>query len=427
MKFTYDTHDKYLLDTEVENIFIGEYMVTAPGEYVKVYLYILMCAQTGEEIELSDMAKQLQMSEEELRSAIFYWKERGALGSRKLYGEEQLEVLSLRSNLYGNRKGCGRSTGASVATKAGAESPLRDRRLKELYNSVEKTVGRPLGAKEPVQIASWMDDYGATPEIILKAYDYCKEVHKKDAAAYVGKVVKTWALKGLLDVRAVEEYLEENERMHFLYRRVFKALGFSRNATEEERRIMDVWFNEMNLSIDKVLEACRKTSGITNPNIKYIDAVIKNQYKEETGAVPGENGEIAPGIVLRYYDYIRQKEEAEARKRTEEVYGNLPEIRTLDEEIRKAGSEISRVMISAGANKKAAAAEIRSRVDRMLADKAAILTENGYPADYMEVQHKCKVCGDTGTTDDGQRCRCYRDRMDEAKEWQISLRKKTSL
>lgn len=423
MKFTYDTHDKYLFDTKVENLFISEYMATAPGEYVKVYLYILMCAQMGEEASLDDMAKQLQTNEEEIKNAVRYWKERGALETNKLHGDENIEVLSFRSNFYGTKKQSKRSETLIENT----ESPLRDRKLSTLYGNIEKLIGRPLGAREPVQIMQWMDDYGATPEVILKAYEYCISTHKKDAAAYVGKVVKTWALKGLLDVRAVEEYLEENERMHFLYRRVFKALGFSRNATEEERRIMDIWFNEMNLSIDKVLEACRKTSGISNPNIKYIDTVIKNVHKKEAGAVPDENGEIAPGIVLKYYDYIREKEEAEAKTRTDEIYEKLPEIRELDKEIRKAGAEISRIMVSRRDNKKAAAAEIRSKVDGMLADKAAILTENGYPIDYMEVRHMCSICGDTGTTEDGQRCVCYKDRMDEAKKWQIPLRKKTKL
>ena len=31
--------DFYLLTTDVENIFINEYMTAAPGDYVKVYLY----------------------------------------------------------------------------------------------------------------------------------------------------------------------------------------------------------------------------------------------------------------------------------------------------------------------------------------------------------------------------------------------------
>ena len=34
--------DYFLLDTSVENIFINEYMVSAPGEFVKVYMFAHM-------------------------------------------------------------------------------------------------------------------------------------------------------------------------------------------------------------------------------------------------------------------------------------------------------------------------------------------------------------------------------------------------
>ena len=87
---------------------------------------------------------------------------------------------------------------------------------------------------------------------------------------------------------------------------------------------------------------------------------------------------------------------------------------------------MSRVLVSNAENKKEAAGEIRRRTDKMLADKAAILTENGYPADYMEIRFKCKECRDTGTTESGQRCGCFGERTEEAKEWQNSQRTKTS-
>ena len=35
----YDSQDLAFLTTQVENLFIDEYMGKAPGDYVKVYLY----------------------------------------------------------------------------------------------------------------------------------------------------------------------------------------------------------------------------------------------------------------------------------------------------------------------------------------------------------------------------------------------------
>ena len=42
--------DFYLLTSEIENIFLNEYMPGAPGDHVKVYLFGYMYAQQGEEM-----------------------------------------------------------------------------------------------------------------------------------------------------------------------------------------------------------------------------------------------------------------------------------------------------------------------------------------------------------------------------------------
>ena len=79
--------DFFLLDTKVENIFINEYMPSAPGDFVKVYLYASMYAEHGLEITEKAIAKQLGLSEEKVREAWEYWEERGVI--RKRYFDTQ--------------------------------------------------------------------------------------------------------------------------------------------------------------------------------------------------------------------------------------------------------------------------------------------------------------------------------------------------
>ena len=56
MSFTKEKiKDFYLLTTEVENIFINEYMPTAPGDYVKVYLYGLLYSQTQDNMTYKEI------------------------------------------------------------------------------------------------------------------------------------------------------------------------------------------------------------------------------------------------------------------------------------------------------------------------------------------------------------------------------------
>ena len=59
MNFYREKTDLYLKDTAVENLFISEYMVTADGDYVKLYLLAKMYAGSGEDCSNAGLAREL--------------------------------------------------------------------------------------------------------------------------------------------------------------------------------------------------------------------------------------------------------------------------------------------------------------------------------------------------------------------------------
>ena len=64
----------YLHDTYIENIFISEYMVNAPGDYVKVYIYSLMHAQLSIDMSVRQIADDLGIDEETAEKDFEYWE-----------------------------------------------------------------------------------------------------------------------------------------------------------------------------------------------------------------------------------------------------------------------------------------------------------------------------------------------------------------
>ncbi len=146
-----------------------------------------------------------------------------------------------------------------------------------------------------------------TPEVIAYGYAYCVK-RKKTNIKYIAAVINGWTQRGFRDVAAVEKYLSEADKKNHMYKRIFQALGFSRNATEQERKIMDTWFEEMEFSLDKVLEACSKTTGIANPNINYVNKVLVNWYEERTGKdKSGKRKELTLTEISQYYETLRHK------------------------------------------------------------------------------------------------------------------------
>ena len=63
--------------TPVENLFILEYLPSAKGDYVRVYLYGLMrCYHPEQDMNLDRMSHELNMTQEEVLSAFRYWERR---------------------------------------------------------------------------------------------------------------------------------------------------------------------------------------------------------------------------------------------------------------------------------------------------------------------------------------------------------------
>ncbi|WP_026496844.1 ATP-binding protein [Butyrivibrio sp. WCD3002] len=70
----------------------------------------------------------------------------------------------------------------------------------------------------------------------------------------------------------------------------------------------------------------------------------------------------------------------------------------------------------------------RGKLHEMLADvatkKKQLLTEAGYPADYLDMKYDCPICRDTGYVN-GEKCSCFRQRIIERLYAQSNIRKMT--
>ncbi len=186
---------------------------------------------------------------------------------------------------------------------------------------------------------------------------------------------------------------------------------------------MDTWFDDMGFSIDRVLEACGKCSGISNPNLNYVNKVLQNWHRQasELEGTPAEGAgkRISMNQVLKYYEHIKAKEEKQAEKRRSEVYKKIPRIKQIEEELKNCSMSISKAMVGLGSSDKdKEIKELKAKAEALTVEKAFLLTDNDYKHDYMDVKYKCDLCKDTGITETGQRCECFSQRMKEAVEWQ---------
>lgn len=403
---TRNTVNYLLYDTAVDNMFISEYMPSAPGEYVKVYLFALMCSGYGRPSDDEYLARELGLSVSEIGDAWDYWEDQGLVRrSRPDPGSKtgfEREFTDIRCVFFS----CG--SGAQPRREA-APKPvsLNDEQLAGLYRDIEGITGRMLESREPETIAAWIDEYGMDPQLIVFGYKYSKEHGKSDRSRYVGAILKDWRAKDLKCVADVEDYLSGIDRNYSAYRRIFRELGFNRNPSEPEKRIMDSWFEKMGFTMEQVLKACGKTTGIANPNLNYVNAILVSAYNSERGGAAPD----AAKSPDRIYKDIREENARRTEEKREEVFTKIPRMRAIMDELKASGLKLPGLMLSGRA---AAAAAERERMRELNKEKAGLLLENGFDETALDMIYTCSDCKDTGVLDDGTRCHCYAEKLDPA-------------
>ena len=180
---------------------------------------------------------------------------------------------------------------------------------------------------------------------------------------------------------------------------------------------MDAWFDQMGYTMERVLEACNKTAGISSPNFNYVNKVLENWRNEadSKGVDVNKTIVVTQGVLNQYYDYLREKAEKEAEQKKQEIYEKIPRIKEIDEEIRKMSSQLSKALIMGSSENESK--RINSVMDELAAERAVILTENNFEMDYTDIKYACEKCNDTGITDLGERCSCIKQRTEEAEIW----------
>ena len=398
----------FLYDTKVDNLFISEYMPGAPSNAVKVYLLASMNAEANIPSDADALARKLRVSLADVEEAWDYWVKQGIV--RKTAdpanpGKYGIELLNIREIVFGKRP--------ASQTAADQKGPfaIDDEAYSELLRNVEVQAGRLLESGEPQEIALWVSQYGMSPEVILLGYKYCTDKGKSNRFRYVGAILKDWRAKGYTTAAQVEDALGAEDRHYNYYRAVMKELGFHRNASEPEKRIIDSWFDKLGFSLDEVKDACKKTTGISNPNINYLNSVLVGRYNEKNQSPEAVNREDIFAKVEALYEKARRENEAKTARIREEIYGKLPRVKDIVAEIRDCGFAASRAMLN-----RAGAEEVnrqKSRIEALNKEKNKLLTDNGYAADALEAIYDCPKCRDTGILDDGSRCTCYKEKTEQ--------------
>lgn len=258
--------------TPVENLFLQEFMLAAPGDYVKVYLYGLMQAHypaLGEK-DLNRFAASLGLERGELGKALDYWQKRGLLQRE---ADQDLRFVNVRSAAFGNRV---------AANEDGLyEFAAFSNRLEEL--ALES--GRPWKKREPGALFDLLEDGFEEEAVFLLLRDALKRHGKNMTSARLNALMQEWRQKNLRSPASAREEILGATLRTSPANGVLVKLGITqRKVSEAEHREYEKWTGEWGFDDEAIFAVLRDLTGVQSPNFNYLNKVLDSmRRKGQTG------------------------------------------------------------------------------------------------------------------------------------------------
>ena len=294
--------------TILPNEFIDHYMVSANGEFVKVYLLLLRYLnEPGSVLTVSMIADCLNNTENDVLRAFRYWESTGLLRLTKdadgsISGIELLssdtedasefspdfssqeltdsmEEPASVMNVSGTFESSPDSSFSGTSSEPIAMDAFRSQKeLKSLFFIAEQYLGKTLSHTDVDMITYFYNELHMSSSLIEYLLETCVESGHK-SMHYIQKVAIAWAKDGISTVSQAKEQSAVYNRNCYT---VLNAFGIkNRGPATSELAFINKWAEQYCFEADIIQEACRRTISATHqPSFEYADRILTRWYEQ---------------------------------------------------------------------------------------------------------------------------------------------------
>lgn len=269
MKIEHNDESILFSVTDIPDIFFTEYLPQAPGDYVKVFLYITFISKHGKDIKFNDMSKKLALHINVIQDALKYWEEAGVLTKKTTgYILNNLREIELY-NLYKPKVAL-----SAEDIEKNTKNQYRAKAVETINTSFFQGMMTPSWYSD---IDLWFKKYLFDEQVMIALFNYC---YKKSALHrnYLQTVADAWAKNGIKTYSDLEIYSEKQSKLQKIKNSISKKLGLARPLTEYESAYIEKWTVEYNYPLDIIEIALKKTTSKANPSFDYLNAIISGWH-----------------------------------------------------------------------------------------------------------------------------------------------------
>ncbi|MBR6165579.1 MAG: DnaD domain protein [Clostridia bacterium] len=263
--------------TPVENHFILEYLPGARGEYVKVYLYgLLYCYHPRKEMNISDISRELFMSEEEVLAAFRYWERRGIVRRIRDHPPEWQYVNIKQKDLAGDD----------------APDPEYTEFCRDIENSFEGI--RDFHGSELSDCYEWKEAMHLPTEVILFLLQYmAKNRGKHFKIRDAEKMAIRLSQENAFTAEEALEVLNRDEAVVSGLKKILRKLGMKNSPSDANLALYRKWTEDWRFTQEAIEEACDRT-GTSVPSLALLDRILENVRQSSQNADgPLDSGDVA--------------------------------------------------------------------------------------------------------------------------------------
>lgn len=267
-----EQNDKPLLFsyTELPDVFFTEYISQTPGDYIKVYLYMIFLSKYGKDIKINDLSKKLELPLKSIQDAIKFLEDESLITKKNTgFIINTLQELELHK-LYNPK-----ITSSPEQLQKTAENQYRAKAIENINNEFFQGIMSPSWYSD---IDLWFNKYNFDEEVMIALFRYCfnrSALHRN----YIQAVADAWAKNNIKTFNDLDIYYEKQEKLKKISKTISKKLGITRQLSQYEEAYIEKWTIEFNYSMDIIEIALKKTTSKANPSFDYLDKLLTDWHE----------------------------------------------------------------------------------------------------------------------------------------------------
>ena len=279
--------------TSVPDVFFTEYLSQAPGDYVKVYMYLFFLSKYSKDVKINDLSKKLELPLKTIQDGIKYWENIGLL-IRKNQGFILPNLQEIEINKIYKPK----ITISPENMKEISENKIRAKAIDTINNDFFQGVMSPSWYGD---IDLWFKKYAFDEEVMIALFRYCfnkSALHRN----YISTVAEAWHKNKIKTFSDLDLYYQKQEKIKTVANSIKKKLRLSRNLSVFEEAYVEKWNITYGYELEIIDLALKKTTSKYNPSFEYIDKILSdwnekgfttveqiNKYLEKQRNIPKQN------------------------------------------------------------------------------------------------------------------------------------------